>query len=386
MKEKIKDRKIVVVNQAVNYLTIGLCNAFAERFETVELITGSIHVQGETLDNSVRVTRINKWVERPARKKIVSYLKACFKIYMLLLFKFRKHEVFFVSIPPMAYLLKIALPHRFSMLIWDVYPDVFKITGMGEKHIVYKTWTILNRIVFKKAYRIFTIGKRMASLLEQYADKDRIQVTSIWSIFQQNGKVCKDENPFIREHGLADKFIIQYSGNIGLTHNVEVMVELAELMKNHPSILFQIIGRGPRVPHLKKMVKEKNLPNCQFLPFQSDEMFPYSLSAADIGVVILDESTSKGSVPSKSYNLMSFGIPSLYIASPNSELHDYVNKFGHARCYSHDRLQKAAEFILKMKENPALYQNYAEKAEKAANNFKRSNADEIVNRYIKSPE
>ncbi len=42
--KKIVNRKIIVVNQATNYLTIGFCNAFAAQFETVALISGSIHV------------------------------------------------------------------------------------------------------------------------------------------------------------------------------------------------------------------------------------------------------------------------------------------------------------------------------------------------------
>ena len=87
--EKIKDRKIVIVNQASNYLTVGFCNAFSAKFETVSLVTGSIHVQGEELNPTVEVTYINKWVERPARKKFFSYIKACFKIYCLLLTKYR---------------------------------------------------------------------------------------------------------------------------------------------------------------------------------------------------------------------------------------------------------------------------------------------------------
>ena len=48
-------RKIVIVNQAVNYLTVGIANAFADKFEAVELITGSIHIQGDELNPSVKV-------------------------------------------------------------------------------------------------------------------------------------------------------------------------------------------------------------------------------------------------------------------------------------------------------------------------------------------
>ena len=74
---------------------------------------------------------------------------------------------------------------------------------------------------------------------------------------------------------------------------------------------------------IERLIEERGLDNVQMLPFQTDEMFPYSLSAADLGVVILHESVGRGSVPSKAYNLMSFGIPALYIAAPDSELARY---------------------------------------------------------------
>lgn len=375
-------RNIVIVNQASNYLTIGLCNAFAERFDRVDLITGSIHVQGEELSEAVGVNAINKWIEKPASRKLLSYITACMMIYGLLITRFRKHDVFFVSLPPMAYLLTILLPQRCSILVWDVYPDVFKITGMAESHPLYRVWAALNRRVFRKAYRVFTIGKRMADLLGKYVSRDKIMITPIWSIFQSNGRVENTDNPFVMQENLQDLFVVQYSGNIGLTHNVEVLVELAELMKEYRDIQFQIIGRGPREPHLKALVKDKGLPNCRFLPFQSDEMFPYSLSAADVGVVILNQTISKGSVPSKSYNLMSYGIPSLYVASSDSELYDYTQKYGHAKCVEHDNLEQAKSFILELKEDPLIYRRFAENAQVASENYRRSNADNIVALYL----
>lgn len=381
--EKIKDRKIVVVNQASNYLTVGFCNAFADKFENVSLVTGSIHIQGEELSKNVTVTYINKWVERPARKKFISYVIACLKIYWLLLTKYRKHEVFFVSIPPMGYLLNLLVSNKFSMVVWDVYPDVFKITGMKETHWLYKTWASLNKKSFKKAFRLFTIGNKMADLLEVYVSRKKLIIQPIWSIFQANERVMKEQNPFIKEHNLQDKFIIQYSGNIGLTHKVEVVVEIAELLKDNPNIVFQIIGRGPRVPALQKMVEEKNLPNCMFLPFQSDEMFPFSLSAADLGIVILDELTSKGSVPSKSYNLMSYGIPSIYIAGEDSELHDYAQNYNAAKCFTERELNKAKEFILQISTNEQQWYEMSKNAMNTSKLFRRDNADKFVELYLK---
>src|SRR5690606_16285402 len=104
----------------------GFCNAFTEQFNEVVLITGSVHVQGEELNAQVKVHYINKWRESPAFKKATSYLTALLRMWWLLMTKYRGYEAFFISVPPMGYLLNLILPNRFSMVIWDVYPDVFK--------------------------------------------------------------------------------------------------------------------------------------------------------------------------------------------------------------------------------------------------------------------
>ena len=378
----MEQKKLVILNQAVNYLTIGFANAFAEKFDEVVLITGSIHTQGEELSSKVKTHYINKWYEHPASKKFLSYIIAMIKMWWLLKTKYRKHEVFFVSVPPMGYLINLVLPNKFSMVIWDVYPDAFKILGVKESNFIYKTWAKLNVKSFKKAYRLFTISEKMADLLEIYVNKNKIIIQPIWSIFQENKKHSKENNPFIEKHNLKGKFIVQYSGNIGLSHNVEIMVDLAEMMVEETDIVFQIIGRGPRKPILEKLVQERNLPNCMFLPFQSDDMFPFSLSAADVGIVILDDTTSKGSVPSKSYNLMSYGIPSLYITSLDSQLKVYADKYNHAICCEKQNFSEAASFLRKLRDNKDYYEKTSKAATIASNDFKRNNANHFVEKYF----
>lgn len=380
--KRISKKRIVIINQASNYLTVGLANAFSKKFDEVTLVTGSVHVQGEELETRIEVVNINKWVEEPASKKFVSYIVAMARMWVLLMTKYRKYEVLFVSLPPMAYLLNLILPHKFSMIIWDIYPDIFKITGMREDHIIYKVWSKLNKKSFSKAHKLFTISDKMAHSLEKYIDKNKIIIQPIWSIFQDNVKIDKAYNPFIKTHGIQEKFIVQYSGNIGFTHNVEVVIEIASILDNNNDILFQIIGRGVRKDSLENKVKERNLTNCMFLPFQSDEMFPFSISAADIGVVVLDETVSTGSVPSKSYNLMSLGIPSLYIASEDSELANYVNLFNHGACFNKNEIHEMADFILKVSKDKNLYSLLSKNSEDASNKFKRKNADILVNKYL----
>lgn len=375
---------MVVINQAANYLTVGLCNAFNRQFDTVSLITGSIHVQGEELDPSIAVRWINRWHERPAWKKAGSYLLGLARMWWLLLTRYRRHEVLFVSVPPMGYLLNLILPHRFSMVIWDIYPDAFKVTGMEESHPIYRIWSWLNRRSFRKAYRLFTISDTMADALSRYVGRERLIVQPIWAIFTPEDRVPRDRNLFLEAHELGDRFIVQYSGNIGLTHNVELLIGIAERLQTNDRILFQIIGRGPREPAIRRKVEESGLSNVQMLPFQSDEMFPHSLSAADLGVVILDERVSTGSVPSKAYNLMSLGIPALYVAGETSQLARDARTFGHAHCFQHDQLEDMAAFVSRLATEASLRESMATSAVAAARSFGRANADRFAGLYFRS--
>ena len=377
-----RPRRLVILNQAANYLTIGFANAFNREFDSVSLIAGSVHVQGAPLDDDIEVRKINRWHERPASKKALSYGLGLLWMWWLLMTRYRRHEVLFVSVPPMAYLLNLVLPHRFSMVIWDVYPDSLKITGMAERHPAYRVWAWLNRCSFRRAYRIFTISEPMANMLSAYVDRSRLIVHPIWSIFKSNERIAADQNPIVREHGLEAKFVVQYSGNIGLTHNVEAMIELAEQLQDDEHIVFQIIGRGPRKPLIERLVRERDLKNVQMLPFQSDDMFPFSLSAADLGVVILHDSVSRGSVPSKAYNLMSFGIPALYIAAEDSELARYARDFGSAACFTADQLNEMADFVRQLASDSAMNESMMALAESAAGHFRLDNADRFVSSYL----
>ena len=377
----MRDKKIVFINQAVNFLTVDIVNSFAEKYDHITLITGNIHAQGTELNPKVKIDKLIKYNEKSLATKIYGWTVATLQIFVKLLFKYRSHEVFFVSIPPMSYLTMLVLRNRFSILIWDVYPDTLNVYGIGEKNLLFKFWSWANKKIFKKAYRIFTIGETIAELLSKYIDKEHIKIISLWTNFENFITVEKADNFFIKEHQLQDKFVVQYSGNIGVIHNVEVMVEIARLLKDNSKILFLIIGKGDKVNKIKESIRENNLLNCLVLPFQPDDVFPYSLSAADMGVVILNSKTSKGSIPNKAYNLMTAGKPVLYIASKDSELHNYADKYGNGKCFECNELEAMAAFIQQLSENEQLQQQYQANSLNAAKDFTRKNTTAIVKAY-----
>lgn len=374
-------RKIVFVNQAVNFLTVDIVNSFAEKFDDITLITGNVHTQGTALHPKVKIDKLVKYNDRNFRTKTFSWIMATAQFFFKALFKYRRHEIFFVSIPPMAYLCMLLLPNRFSILVWDVYPDTLKVYGIGDKNPLFRFWSWANKKLFVKATHIFTIGERMADLVSEYIDRSTIKIIRLWTTFENFEPVSREDNFFIKEHSLQDKYVVQYSGNIGLIHNVEVMVDIAAAMKDNSKVFFLIIGRGNKVNEIKESIEKNKLTNCLVLPFQPDNVFPYSLSAADLGVVILDSKTSKGSIPNKTYNLMTAGKPVLYIASSDSELHIYAERYDNGKCFDAAEVQQMAAFIEQLSRDTNRQAYYKERSLQAAQDFTRKNTRVIIQEY-----
>lgn len=368
----------MIVNQAVNYLTIGIANEFVNAGWKVSLVAGSVHEQGEDLLPEVQIEFINRFSEASTFSKALNWFIALFKSYIKLLFHNGKDEILYISNPPMIYWLSALLKNRFSILIWDVYPDTLKIFNVSEKNPIYRFWAYMNRKLFKKADQIYTIGVKISESLGQYVDCGKISVFNLWSIFGPTEYIPKSHNEFLIKRGQEGKFIVQYSGNIGMTHNVEVLLTVAEKLVEYKDIWIQIIGRGHRAQYIPEQIKIRDLRNIEFLHFQEDEDFAKSLSACDVGVVILDARTSRGSVPSKTYNLMAFAKPILYVSSKESELNEYARLYGNGLCFENTEVSAIVDFIRKLAEDHEYYEDLSLNSKKAARKFTRSNAASFV--------
>ena len=381
MKSKTAERKIVFVNQSTGYLTIDIINSFVKEFDRIALIAGSIRVQNTDLDSKVVWSKITVYQRSSTFKKALSWLLGTIQIFFLLITKYRKYEIFYVSVPPTAYLLSILLPNSFSLLIYDIYPDALKVYNISDQNFIYRVWQRLNKNLFSKAHRIFTLGEGMAKLLSKYTDH-KINVIANWSDTSLFKPVEKQKNPFIKEKQLEGKFIVMYSGNIGYTHNVEVLISVAEQLKKYKDILFLIIGRGERTTYISSLIDKKQLQNCKMLPFQPDDILPFSLASADIAVITLADETALISVPSKTYNFLAVGAPLLCIAAQESEMNQLVSQFDNGKCFDKSDINQMADYILALK-NDESYLSLSQKNSRVASyNFTSKNALLYLEQYV----
>jgi glycosyltransferase involved in cell wall biosynthesis len=375
-------KKIVFVNQSTGYLTIDVINAFAKEYEVIDLLYGEIRVQDIEIDSKVRKRRVGKKSRVSHVRRFVAWFFASIQTFFILLFRYRKYEILYYSLPPFAYLGSLLLPNKFSLVMFDVYPDVLKMLNIKEKNFIYRLWAKWNKKLFKKAHRVYTIGDSLADLMAQYAPREKIHVVPLWTGLSNVQPISKTENPFAVEHKIQDKFIVQYSGNIGGTHNIESMIETAKLLKEQKDILFLIIGRGLKVPLVNKLIEEYALDNCMVLPFQPDDVIRYSIAAADISVVLIEDKIADVSIPSKVYNIMAVGSGILSISPASSEINKLVKRYNIGANFQKEEVQQMADYILKLKNSPALQQQYSSNAIEASKNFTAANAEKYLDIYL----
>ncbi len=107
------------------------------------------------------------------------------------------------------------------------------------------------------------------------------------------------DNPWSREHGLADKFVYLYSGTLGFKHNPRLLVELAQCFGSNLNAVVVVNSQGEVANWLRAQAKDAGLLNLYVNPFQPHEAMSEVLGAADVLVSILEPDAGIFSVPSK---------------------------------------------------------------------------------------
>jgi len=222
----------------------------------------------------------------------------------------------------------------------------------------------------------------MAKSSMKYSGGREIMIVPLWSDNSYIKPLAKSINPFVQAHNLSEKFVVIYSGNLGAVHNAEILPELAALVKN-PDILFLIIGEGDRKKIIAEKIQNLGLINCMMLPLQSVETIPFSFASADLAIVSLGTNASEHSLPSKTFNFMSAGLPLLCIAGEKSDLNRLVSKYDTGRCFTPDRLAEMKSFIEEVADDKSLQERFKANSLNASLNFSAENAS-VIARVLKN--
>jgi glycosyltransferase involved in cell wall biosynthesis len=146
--------------------------------------------------------------------------------------------------------------------------------------------------MFKKANTLYTLTPELAKETSKYAEGKEIKIVPIWTNNEFFPQIDRNENLIFKKLGIAkDTFVICYSGNLGKTHPIEKLVDLANAFKNEPNFYFLVIGGGHKYELIHKLIEEQKLTNIQLLPWQPIELLPHNMQVGNLNVVTLNEGT-----------------------------------------------------------------------------------------------
>ena len=210
-----------------------------------------------------------------------------------------------------------------TLINWtqDLFPEVATALGVKAVKPVEPILRALRNFSLKTARQNVVLGQRMAQRIEaQGVPLDRIRIIHNWSDETQIVPIDRDANPLRREWGLADRFVVGYSGNMGRAHEFATIIDAATLLKNRDDIRFVFIGGGAQADHIAREVAQRKLGNFDFKPYQTRDQLAYSLGAADLHLISLLPDLEGLIVPSKFYGIAAAGRPTLYIGDPEGEI------------------------------------------------------------------
>lgn len=374
-----ENKELTLVNQDSGYLMIDIANAFADAGHEVTLITGRLVQRNTPLDPSIKVQKIVRYRRSSTLKRVLTWGWGVFQLFFRIALRHRNAHLLIVSNPPFAPLLPWLLSNSFSLLIFDVYPDALVHNNMFKPQSkLVKWWQKTNRKVYSRADKVFTITESMRKLMIQYVQPEKIEVIPVWTDSHYLKPIPSQSNPFVKKHGLTDKFVVLYSGNIGFTHKVAALLDVAAKI-NDPKVLFLIVGEGDQKSTLQKKIREMGLQNCFLLPWQPVEELPCSLASANLAVVSSGSGAAHFSLPSKTFNMMSVGAPLLCLAPKESELDLLVQKHQNGRCFNHDQTDEIAAYIRELISNIEYRKTLGMNSVKASALYTSENAKRFLN-------
>jgi glycosyltransferase involved in cell wall biosynthesis len=167
--------------------------------------------------------------------------------------------------------------------------------------------------------------------------------------------VAAADNPLRREWGLAGKFVVCYSGNLGRVHEFETILGAAErLTANADSIAFVFIGGGAQLQMVEDEVRSRRLPNVQFRPYQERAGLSFSLGVGDVHLVSQRPEVEGYVFPSKLYGILAAGRPVVFVGDSKGEIGALVEREGIGVALQQGDAAGLADQLLRLAHDVAL--------------------------------
>ncbi len=377
--------RIVLLNQyyipaeaPTAVLAADLLEALAARGHEVHVITSSrdYNDPGRTYAQHERIRGITVWRTRTSgfgrggkAGRLIDYVTFLIGSGWRLWRIPRPDLVIAMTTPPM--LVRVAVPicrrRGARLLYWamDLYPDVaFALGFLRRDGWIGRCMRRATQHSLRAADRIVALGPGMAKRLTAQG-ASRVDVIHNWCDGAVIRPRSREDHPFRRRYGWDGKFVVLYSGNMGLAHEFDTLLDAAGMLVERPEIVFAFVGGGACVEDIRRGAVERGLRAVQFHPWVATAELSDGLTAGDVHVITMRDGIEGLLVPSKIYGVLAAGRPALYVGPQRSAIASILAEANSGTSVACGQAAELARLIGRYADDPVLCAEHGRNARKA---------------------
>lgn len=250
---------------------------------------------------------------------------------------------------------------KFIYNIQDFNPEQVLAVGYSKNKLITDAMMWFDKFSCKRSDLVITVGRDLVETVERRFQGKKVPKTvminnwidekEIYPLPENNERVVA----FKKKYGLDDKFVIMYSGNIGLYYDLEKLMEVIERFKpgtktaDGREVAFAFVGAGSVLDNLVHYVKEHQMNNVVFIPYQDKADLIYSLNAGDLHWCVNAKGIKGVSCPSKYYGLAAAGKPVIGVLESGSEVRRLIEDTQGGLCCEpgeYDKVEKNIRWFI----------------------------------------
>ena len=284
----------------------------------------------------------------------------------------KQDYVFTISQPPilggvLGVLGKWMKHAKMIYCIQDFNPEQTIAVNYMKNRLILRIMLIIDKFSCRHSDLIVTVGRDLVETLKRrfnYHNVPNYTMINNWIDEKQvyplpigNDKVLA----FKKRYGLDGKYIIMYSGNIGLYYDLEMLFKVLKQFRKGYSlkgvyeegpktsdgreVVFAFVGAGSLLDKLILYTRKHHFENIVFIPYQDKEDLIYSLNAGDVHLCVNAKGIKGVSCPSKAYGIMSVGKPIIGVLEKETEIRQVIEESDCGKCCEPGNYTEIANII-----------------------------------------
>ncbi len=241
---------------------------------------------------------------------------------------------------------------RMIMNASDIWPDLVVRLGYPLGWLSLKLMHFLERFGYQCSDVVAVTNPGAMEQIEKRFP--RVETTVI-----SNGADLDLFRPLLRSQAVRtslgagpETFLVGYCGLHGLAQGLEVVVEAAARLRDHPRIRLVMVGDGPTKEGLMARTRQLELDNLRFEECKPRADIPAILASCDASLIPL-AAELPGTMPSKVYEALASGVP--VVVTRGCEAETLVDQFHVGRAFAPLDAKDLAAVLIDLADRPEAW-------------------------------